>query len=91
MPLEVVRRSDPRMTPWCRIEAKFGQTMEKAIYHKMGLHSKASIIAKPNMSPRNALAEQHFHLGSFVLQVDSYTGDFFFIFRVASLIKAPPG
>ncbi|CAE7714049.1 Adck1 [Symbiodinium microadriaticum] len=42
-----------------RIEAKFGQTMEKAIYHKMGLHSK----------------------------VDSYTGDFFFIFRVASLIK----
>jgi len=42
-----------------RIEAKFGQTMEKAISHKMGLHSK----------------------------VDSYTGDFFFIFRVASLIK----
>ena len=44
----------------CRIEAKFGQTMEKAISHKMGLHSKAST---PKMSSTNALAERHFDFG----------------------------
>ena len=42
-----------------RMQEKFGQTMKKAMSHKMDLHTK----------------------------VDSYTGDFFFIFRVASLIK----
>lgn len=42
-----------------RMQAKFGKTMQKAMSHKMELHTK----------------------------VDSYTGDFFFIFRVASLIK----
>ncbi|CAK9006838.1 unnamed protein product [Durusdinium trenchii] len=42
-----------------RMQAKFGETTQKAMSHKMELHTK----------------------------VDSYTGDFFFIFRVASLIK----
>ena len=106
-----------------RMQAKFGKTMQKAMSHKMELHTKAGGACKvviqplkiPNIrrvlhlvifsvcwagSRASSQNRAHHSIQVGVLppvarffgstnsaQVDSYTGDFFFIFRVASLIK----
>ena len=106
-----------------RMQEKFGQTMKKAMSHKMELHTKAHWLPTAAVDTLKIFevcscwshADQRTFKASRCSnlpfcsctmicsskspvtlsqspspsnsEVDSYTGDFFFIFRVASLIK----